>query len=80
LTLPPGKSWRNVAANIFAVVDGKRILFENDGSLFHTLRQGDPALKLIRENVAAAMSAEKIHEEVHRFFAKLIERVQPEAL
>jgi hypothetical protein len=26
------------------------------------------------------MSAEKIHEEVHRFFAKLIERVQPEAL
>ena len=30
LTLPAGRSWRNVSANIFAVVDGKRILFEND--------------------------------------------------
>ena len=33
LTLPAARSWRNVAANIFTVVDGKRILFENDESL-----------------------------------------------
>ena len=39
LTLPAARSWRNVAANIFTVVDGKRILFENDESLFHALRQ-----------------------------------------
>lgn len=79
LTLPPGKTWRNVAANIFEVVDGKRILFENDDSLFHTLRRGDPSLQLIRENVAAAMNAEEIHEDVHRFFAKLIAMARGEA-
>ena len=75
LTLPPGKIWRNVTANIFEVVDGKRILFENDDSLFHTLRQGDPKIELIRENVAAAMHGEDIHEDVHRFFTKLIEMI-----
>ena len=79
LTLPSGKTWRNVAANVFEVVDGKRILFENDDSLFHTLRQGNPSVRLIRENVAAAMNSEEIHEDVHRFFAKLIEMVQGEA-
>lgn len=68
LTLPPGKTWRNVAANVFEVVDGKRILFENNDSLFHTLRQSEPAVELIRENVAAAMAADDIHEDVHRFF------------
>jgi hypothetical protein len=76
LTLPPGKTWRNVAANIFEVVDGKRILFENNDSLFHTLRLGNPSVKLIRENVAAAINPDEIHEDVHRFFVKLIEMVQ----
>lgn len=76
LTLPPGKAWRNVAANVFEVVDGKRILFENDDSLFHTLRQSNPSVELIRENVAASMDADDIHEDVHRFFAKLIEMVK----
>lgn len=71
LTLPPGKNWRNVDANIFEIVDGKRILFENNNSLFHTLRQGDPSIELIRENVAAAMNSEEIHADVHEFFIKL---------
>lgn len=71
LTLPPGRTWRSVAANVFEVVDGKRILFENDDSLFHILRQGNPSVKLIRENVAAAMNTEEIHTDVHRFFSKL---------
>ena len=71
LTLPPGRTWRDVSANIFEVVDGKRILFENDNSLFHTLRKGSPAVALIRENVAAAMTADDIHNDVHQFFAKL---------
>ncbi len=76
LTLPAGKTWRDVSANIFAVVDGKRILFENDSSLFHTLRKGSPSVKLIRGDVAAAMTADDIHEDVHGFFAKLHEMVQ----
>ena len=75
LTLAPGKTWRTVTANIFAVVDGKRILFEDDGSLFHTLRRGDPPVAVLRERVAAAMTADEIHEDVHQFFAKLVAMV-----
>jgi hypothetical protein len=73
---PPGKTWRNVSANIFEVLDGKRILFEDDTSLFHALRKGDPPVELIRENVAAAMETDEIHEDVHQFFAKLIGMVR----
>lgn len=71
LALPRAKTWRNVSADIFAQVNGKRILFENDDSLFHTLRGGNPPLELIRESVAGIMSADEIHEDVHRFFEKL---------
>lgn len=72
LTLAPGKTWRTVNANIFAVVDGKRILFENDDSLFHGLRKGEPSVEVLRERVAGAMTADEIHEDVHHFFAKLM--------
>ncbi len=43
LTLPPGRTWRNVGANVFSAVDGKRILFEDDNSLFQQLRAGKPS-------------------------------------
>ena len=72
LTLPPGKTWRNVAANVFSVVNGKRILFEDDDSLFHRLRNGTPSVKLIREQIAMSMVAAEIHEDVHHFIGKLI--------
>jgi hypothetical protein len=72
LTLPPGKSWRNVMANIFNVVDGKRILFENNDSLFHQLRNGSPSLQLLREQVALNMTADEIHDDVHHFIGKLV--------
>lgn len=72
LTLPAGKTWRNVTANIFSVVDGKRILFEYDDSLFHQLRNSTPSLQLIRENVALSMAADEIHEDVHHFIGKLL--------
>lgn len=72
LTLPPGKNWRNVTANIFSVVDGKRILFENDDSLFHRLRQAEPSVAIIREAVALSMTSDKIHDDVHHFLGKLI--------
>jgi len=71
LTLASGKIWRNVSANIFSAVNGKRILFEDDSSLFHALRNGNPSVELIRESVAAAMTGDEIHEDVHGFFAKL---------
>lgn len=72
LTLPPKKSWRDVSANVFNVVDGKRILFENEDSLFHQLRNGSPAVELVRERIAMNMTAEEIHQDVHDFFGKLI--------
>ena len=72
LTLPKGKNWRNVGASIFRDVNGKRILFEDDESLFHSLRNGTPAVEVVRERVAAGMTADEIHQDVHDFFAKLI--------
>ena len=80
LTLPASKTWRNVTASIFREVDGKRILFKNDDSLFHTLRNGDPKVEVLRERVAAVMTADEIHEDVHQFFGKLIAMVNPTAL
>ncbi|MEO5607002.1 MAG: AAA family ATPase [Polaromonas sp.] len=75
LMLAPGKTWRTVTANIFSVLDGKRILFENDDSLFHALRRGEPTVAVLRERVAAAMVADEIHDDVHRFFIKLVAMV-----
>jgi len=72
LTLPPGKTWRNVSANVFRVVDGKRILFEDDDSLFQQFRNGEPSVQLIRERVAMSMTADEIHEDVHQFIGKLM--------
>jgi hypothetical protein len=72
LTLPPGKTWRNVAANVFSAVDGKRILFEDDNSLFQQLRTGTPPVQLIREQIAGSMKAEEIHDDVHQFVGKLL--------
>jgi hypothetical protein len=71
LTLPPGKTWRNVTANVFSVVDGKRILFENDDSLFQSLRNASISVELIRERVAMNMTTDEIHEDVHRFIDKV---------
>ena len=71
LTLPPGRDWRSVTANVFSVVDGKRLLFENVDGLFHQLRNADPPLQLIREDVALSMSLEEIHDDVHQFVDKL---------
>jgi predicted ATPase len=77
LTLPPGQSWRDVKANIFQVVNGKKLLFENSDSLFQRLKsyelsvQSTSVLELNREIVAANMIADEIHEDVHQFFSKL---------
>jgi len=72
LTLPQGKSWRDSTANIFRVVDGKRLLFENDNSLFHQLRKRNPSLQLLREQVALSMALDEIHDDVHHVMAKLL--------
>jgi hypothetical protein len=75
LTLPPGRTWRNVTANVFSAVDGKRILFEDDNSLFQQLRAGAPSVQLIREQIAGSMAADEIHEDVHQFMGRLVSLV-----
>lgn len=72
LTLPTGRTWRNLTANVFSVVDGKRILFENNDSLFHQLRNGANTLEVLREGIAMCMLPEEIHEDVHHFMGKVI--------
>jgi predicted ATPase len=76
LTLPSGKTWRDVSANIFSCVDGKKMLFENDNSLFHTLRFVNPSVILPRESIAVEMDENEIHEDVHQFFGWLSRVVQ----
>ena len=77
LTLPPGQTWKEVKANIFQVVNGKKLLFENSDSLFQRLKSYNPlvqsisALELTREIVAANMTVDEIHEDVQQFFDKL---------
>jgi hypothetical protein len=70
LMLPPNQTWRHVKANIFQVVDGKKRLFKKPDCLFQGL-QNNFQLKLTRSTVAACMTADEIHEDVHQFFAKL---------
>jgi energy-coupling factor transporter ATP-binding protein EcfA2 len=71
LTLPVGKAWRNLKARIFTDINGKKLLFENDESLFQLLRAQTPSIELIRETVAGNMSVDEIHDDVHAFFEKL---------
>lgn len=71
LTLPHGKNWKHLAARVFQDVDGKRLLFEDDNSLFHILRNNKPSVELIREIIAVHMIADEIHEDVYVFFEKL---------
>lgn len=72
LTLPPGKTWRNLTANIFSAVNGKRILFEDDDALFYQLRHNPQSVTLIRESIAMSMEVDEIHEDVHTFITKLV--------
>jgi hypothetical protein len=52
-------------------VDGKKLLFENENSLFQKLRFHVLSVELIRETVADNMTVDELHDEVHRFFEKL---------
>lgn len=77
LTLPTGQTWKYVKANIFQVVNGKKLLFENSDSLFQRLKshqhliQPVTTMEITREIVAASMITDEIHDDVHQFFDKL---------
>ena len=71
LTLPTHKDWVHLDANIFKLVDGKRILFDSEGSLFNKLRDNNEELSVTREAVAGAMSEDEIHEDTRALFDKI---------
>jgi hypothetical protein len=72
LTLPPGTSWKNVNAQIFLIIDGKKLLFEKADSLFSQIQNLDESnLKINRSAVASAMHIDEIHEDVDFFFNNL---------
>ncbi len=72
LFLPPKTDWKRVKAQIFSIVDGKKLLFENSDSLFNQLKSvGNNELRMNRTHIASAMLPEEIHEDVDRFFENL---------
>lgn len=71
LTLPKGKAWQTLSANIFSLVDGKKILFEDSNSLYQQLKKSDESLNLNQETIASHMTEDEIHEDVMTFFDKL---------
>ena len=80
LTLPKNASWKNLRANVFAVVDGKKLLFENSDSLFHRLKEAsvsiDNPIVINRQNVASAMGPDEIHQDVVDFFSFLKSQIE----
>lgn len=70
LLLPPGTTWRNVDANIFKEVNGKKILFEQQTALFQKLNQA-ANLKINRETVSRNFLPDELHIDVINFFTKL---------
>jgi hypothetical protein len=72
LFLPPKTDWKRVKAQIFSIVDGKKLLFENSDSLFNQLKLVENnELRMNRTHIASAMLPEEIHEDVDRFFENL---------
>jgi fructose 1,6-bisphosphatase len=79
LVLPKHSTWQTVKANIFEVVDGKKILFEDPASLFHQLRSLK-GLLVNRERVARNMRQEMIHQDIVDFFDLLAKKVASRAI
>lgn len=72
LTLPPNTSWKNVGASVFKVLDGKKLLFENQDSLFQKIKnQSKGDLTVNRIAVASQMDVSEIHEDIEKFFLNL---------
>lgn len=52
-------------------MDGKKILFENEDSLFQRLKKLDAGLNFSKETVAANMFETEVHTDIVLFFEKL---------
>jgi hypothetical protein len=73
LNLPPHANWKTLNIQIFKIIDGKKLLFEDQDSLFNQIKSiGDKALKINRSSVASAMLPTEIHEDIVQFFDNLV--------
>jgi energy-coupling factor transporter ATP-binding protein EcfA2 len=70
MTLPKNASWKTVDASIYKVVDGKKLLFEDENSLFQMIKKADLG-SFNRETIAQNMKQDEIHTDVILFFDKL---------
>ncbi|MDX1910260.1 MAG: AAA family ATPase [Saprospiraceae bacterium] len=70
LSLPKNSTWFDTKANIFEEVNGKKILFDKEDSLFQRIRKVSNLI-IDRSTVASNMHHDEIHENVHALFAKL---------
>ena len=53
------------------MLDGKRLLFDGEESLFSGLRKCQTPVILPREKVASSMKKEELHQDILDFFEKL---------
>lgn len=69
LTLSQNTTWRDVKAQIFSVLDGKKLLFSNNDSLFHRIKNvSTRELVINRQTIAASMLEEELHQDIVDFF------------
>ena len=71
LNLPEGEQWQTLQSSIFKVLDGKRLLFEAEESLFNSLKKCQTPVILPREKIASSMKKEEMHQDIFDFFEKL---------
>ena len=72
LALTNGNSWKNIKTPGFNLVDGKKILFENQDSLFEQIKNiDDNKLKINRSFIAEVMTQDEIHEDIVLFYDNL---------
>jgi len=72
LTLPKNKKWTDLDSDIFKQVDGKKILFDSEKSLFNQLRESNKEISVPREVVAGAITKDEIHIDVVKLFEKIM--------
>jgi AAA15 family ATPase/GTPase len=71
LELRKNENWKTVDAEIFATIDGKKILFEKSNCLFTQLRNFDNNIVINKETLSSNMLVEEIHEDIVALFDKL---------
>jgi len=71
LNLPKGRNWQKLDTHAIKSVDGKKLLFEANNSLFNKLRSIDNNLSITREGVASMMTEQEMHQDILHLFNKI---------